>query len=140
MMEEKIINRLKVAAMGTPPFKVVMKDYGSFPSHTIFINVTTRLPIQQLIKEVRQAQRLMKSPDHDPFFISDPYIAIARKLTPAQYETSWREYAHRSFTGSFIADAMLLLKRREGQRGHQILERFEFMNLPVVTKQGELFM
>src|SRR5687768_16391727 len=54
LMEEKIIHRLKVAAMGTPPFKVVLKDYGSFPSHTIFINVTTKLPVQQLIKEVRQ--------------------------------------------------------------------------------------
>ena len=42
MMEEKIVNRMKIAAMGTPPFKVHLKDYGSFPSHTIYINVTTR--------------------------------------------------------------------------------------------------
>lgn len=139
MMEEKIVNRLKVAAMGTPPFKVTMKDYGSFPSHTIFINVTTKLPVQQLVKDIKQAQRLMKSPDHDPYFINDPYIAVARKLNPAQYENAWREYSHRSFTGSFIADAMLLLKKREGQKGYQILERLEFMNLPVSTKQGALF-
>ena len=139
MVEEKIVNRLKVAAMGTPPFKVTMKDYGSFPSHTIFINVTTKLPVQQLVKDIKQSQRLMKSPDHDPYFISDPYIPVARKLNAAQYENAWREYAHRSFTGSFIADAMLLLKKREGQKGYQILERLEFMNLPVSTKQGALF-
>jgi 2'-5' RNA ligase len=140
MMEEKIVNRLKIAAMGTPPFKVTMKDYGSFPSHTIFINVTTKLPVQQLVKDIKQAQRLMKSPDHDPYFISEPYIPVARKLTPAQYENGWGDYSQRSFTASFIADAMLVLKKREGQKGYQILERLQFMNLPVSTKQGELFM
>jgi 2'-5' RNA ligase len=139
MMEEKILNRLRVAAMGAPPFKVGLKDYGSFPSHTIYINVTTKIPVQNLVKEIRQAQRLMKSPDHDPHFIAEPFITVARKLTPAQYESAWKEYAHRNFTASFIADAMLLLKRREGQKGYQILERFQFMNLPVATKQGELF-
>ena len=118
---------------------MVLKDYGSYPSHTIFINITTKLPVQQLMKEIKQSQRLMKSPDHDPYFVSDPFITIARKLNPTQFENGWREYAQKSFTASFIADAMLLLKRREGQRGYQILERLEFMNLPVTTKQGELF-
>ena len=42
MMEERIINRLKVMAMGYPPFKVELKDFGSFPSHTIYINVTSK--------------------------------------------------------------------------------------------------
>jgi len=139
MMEEKIINRLKIAAMGMPAFKIQMKDYGSFPSHTIFINVTSKLPFQELIKQVRQGKRLMKSPDHDPHFIAEPYIAIAQKLTPAQYEQSWLEYSHCSFTGSFIADAMLLLKRKVGEKPYQIIQRFDFMNLPVTTRQGALF-
>src|SRR6476659_5618481 len=39
MMEEKLLQRLKVIAMGITPFKVELKDYGSFPSHTIVINV-----------------------------------------------------------------------------------------------------
>ena len=32
MMEERIINRLKPIAMGYPPFKVELKEFGSFPS------------------------------------------------------------------------------------------------------------
>ena len=139
MMEEKIINRLKVAAMGTPPFKVLLKDYGSFPSHTIFINVTTKIPIQNLVKDIRKSQRLMKSPDHDPFFITEPFIPIARKLKVFQYEQGWLEYSHKSFTGKFIADGMLLLKRHVGEKGYQIVQRFQFMNLPVNVKQGEMF-
>src|SRR5262245_4548004 len=101
MMEERILNRLKVVAMGYQPFKVELKDYGNFPSHTIFINVATKTPIQNLVRQVRTtAQRLMK-PDneHKPHFIDEPYITIARKLVPWQYEKGWLDYSHRHFTG-----------------------------------------
>ncbi len=139
MMEEKLLNRLKVIAMGIPPFRVFLKDYGSMPSHTIFINITTKIPIYDLVKEVRSAKRLMKSPDHEPYFITEPFVTIARKLTHEQYKTAWADFSHRSFTASFIADGMLLLKRREGEKAYQIVQRLEFQNLPVTTKQGELF-
>ncbi|WP_315819812.1 hypothetical protein [Paraflavitalea speifideaquila] len=100
----------------------------------------TKLPIQNLVREIRDAQRLMKlDNEHKPYFIDEPHLTIARKLLPWQYEKGWLEYSHRHFTGRFIADSMLLLKRRAGDRSYQIAQRFEFMNLPVSTKQGELF-
>jgi 2'-5' RNA ligase len=141
MMEERIINRIKPIAMGHYPFKVELKDFGSFPSHTIYINVASKLPIQELVKSVRQeTQRLMKlDEEHKPHFILEPHITIGRKLKPWQYEKSWLEYSHKSFTGRFIADSMLLLKRRMGEVKYQVASRFEFQNLPVLTKQGELF-
>ena len=141
MMEERIVNRLKTIAMGYHAFKVELKDFGSFPSHTIYINVISKLPIQNLVKQIKEAQRLMKiNKDNKPHFIEEPHLTIARKLVPWQYEKAWLEYSNRHFTGRFIADSMLLLKRREGEKAYQIVRRFEFMNLPVTTKQGELFM
>lgn len=141
MMEERIVNRLKVIAMGFPPFKVELKDYGSFPSHTIYINVTSKVPVQNLVKEIRsEGQRLMKlNEDNKPHFIMEPHLTIARKLLPWQYEKGWLEYSNKHFTGRFIADSMLLLKRPVGEMKYQIAQRFEFQNLPVTTKQGELF-
>jgi 2'-5' RNA ligase len=140
MMEERIANRLKTVAMGYQPFKVELKDFGSYPSHTIFINVATKLPIQSLVREIREAQRLMKlDNENKPHFMDEPCIAIARKLLPWQYEKGWLDYSHKHFTGRFVADSMLLLKRRSGDKSWQIAERFEFMNLPVTTRQGELF-
>jgi 2'-5' RNA ligase len=141
MMEEKILHRLQTVAMGTTPFKVELKDYGCFPTHTIYLNVTSRLPIQRLVGELKESQRLMRlNAEHKPRFVDEPHIAIARKLKPWQYEGGWNEYAHRQFTGRFIADSMLLLKRPAGTRGAwQIAKRFEFQNLPVTTKQGSLF-
>lgn len=141
MMEERLINRLKAIAMGYHPIKVELKDYGSFPSHTIYINITSKVPIQNLIKEIRhESQRLMKlNDDNKPHFIMEPHLTIARRLQPWQYEKGWLEYSHRHFTGRFIADAMLLLKRPVGEKRYQIAARFDFENLPVNTVQGELF-
>ena len=141
MMEEKILNRLEVIAMGAPPVKIELKDYGSFPSHTIYINITSKVPIENLVRNIRaEAQQLMKlNNDNKPHFILQPYLTIARKLQPWQYEKGWLEFSHLNFTGRFIADAMLLLKRPLGEINYQIVRRFEFRNLPVTTVQGQLF-
>ena len=141
MMEERLINRLKVVGMSYPPFKVELKDFGSFPSHTIYINVTSKVPVQGLVKQIRsEAQRLMKLNDENkPHFILEPHLTIARKLKPWQYEKGWLEYSNKSFTGRFIADSMVLLKRPVGEMKYKTVMRFEFQNLPVLTKQGELF-
>ncbi len=116
--EAKIIHRLKTVAMGAPAFKLELKDYGSFPSHTIYINILSKVPVQNLVKEIRsETQRLMKPDDNNkPHFIMEPHLTIARKLAPWQYEKGWLEYSHRHFTGRFIADSMLLLKRRLGEK------------------------
>ena len=142
MMEERLLNRLKVVAMGFHPIKVELMDFGSFPSHTIYINVVSKVPVQTLVKEIRhETQRLMKlNDDNKPHFILEPHLTIARKLQPWQYEKGWLEYSNKNFTGRFIADGMLLLKRPLDEKKHQVVQRFEFQNLPVTTKQGELFM
>jgi 2'-5' RNA ligase len=140
MLEERIINRLKIVAMGYHPIKVELKDFGSFPSHTIYINITTKEPIRNLVKEIKPWQKLLKlNDDNKPHFLDEPHLTIARQLKPWQYEKGWLEYSQKNFTGRFIADSMLLLKRKVGDMGYQIAARFEFQNLPVSTKQGELF-
>ena len=142
MMEERLINRLKVVAMGFHPIKVELRGFGSFPSHTIYINVISKVPVQTLVKEIRhETQRLMKlNDDNKPHFILEPHLTIARKLQTWQYEKAWLEYSNKNFTGRFIADGMLLLKRPLDEKKYQVVQRFEFQNLPVTTKQGELFM
>jgi 2'-5' RNA ligase len=141
MMEDRLLNRLRQVAMGFPAFKVELRDFGSFPTHTIYINVASKLPVQKLVKEVRtEAQRLMKlNDDNKPHFIMEPHITIARKLKPWQYEKGWLEYSHKHFTGRFIADSMTLLKRDLGEMKYHSADQFEFQNLPVTTKQGDLF-
>jgi len=123
-----------------------LKDFGSFPSHTIYIAITSKVPVQGLVKQIRsEVQRLMKlNEDNKPHFIMQPHLTIARKLKPWQYEKGWLEYSQKHFAGRFIADSMVLLKRPVGDPGnnrekYQVVERFTFQNLPVATRQGQLF-
>ena len=139
LMEERIVNRFKMIAMAMPPFKVELKDFGSFPSHTIYINVDSKVPLQMLAKSLRPAQALLKTKEQKPHFIEEPHITIARKLLPWQYEKGWLEYSNTHFNGRFIAKNMLLLKKIEGMKSYQPIHKFEFLNMPVVTTQGALF-
>ncbi len=141
IQESKIVTRLKAIAMELQPIKIELKDYGSFPSHSIFINVTSKVPFQKVAKKIRtDAQKLMKFDDENkPQFFMEPIIPIAQKISQQDYDKAWLEYNHKHFTGRFIADGMLLLKRQKGTKGYQIVERFEFQNLPVGTVQGDLF-
>jgi 2'-5' RNA ligase len=120
---------------------VELKGFGSFPSHTICINVISKLPIQNLAKEIRkEGHRLMKlNNETRPYFMADPHFTVATKLKPWQYEKGWLEYSKKHFSGKFIASGMTLLKRPAGERKYQLVQQFEFQNLPVVTRQGELF-
>jgi 2'-5' RNA ligase len=79
LMEERIVGRLKTIGMGYHSFKVELKDYGSFPSHTIYINVISKIPIQNLVKAIRsESQKMMKlNDDNKPYFMLEPHITVA---------------------------------------------------------------
>ena len=139
--EERIINRLRIVGMAYHPIKIELKDFGSFPSHTIYINVESRNGVIELVKKIREeSQRLMKlDAENKPHFINDAHLTIARKLKPWQYESGWLEYSHSHFTGKFIANKMLLLRKKQGEYKYRPIQNFEFQNLPIESVQGELF-
>jgi hypothetical protein len=92
-----------------------------------------------LVKHLKTAQSLLKTKENKPTYMQDSYITIARQLLPWQYEKGWLEYSNKHFTGKFIANNMLLLKKPEGMNSYQPVQSFEFLNMPVVTTQGALF-
>lgn len=141
LFEDRILNQLSQLALGFHPIPVQVRDFGSFPAHTIILNVPSKPAIQSLVKSIRsEAQRLMKLDNaNKPLFFLDPHITIARKLAPWQYEQGWNEYRHHHFNGKFLADSMLLLKRPLNSMKYEVLKRFEFLNMPVTTTQGALF-
>lgn len=148
MVENRLLNRLDTIAMGYRPFSVNLKDYGSFPSHTVFINIESKQQIRNLVKELAPARQLMTlNKENKAHFIDNPHLTVARSLLPWQYEQSWNEYQHKHFTAHFFAESMSLLRRPLAIQSdgkiipgkYQKVMQFNFMNLPVATKQGELF-
>jgi len=138
--ENRILQSLRNNARTLSPFKIELKDFGSFPSHTIYINIVSKIPIMNAAKTLRQnAQKFMKlDKDNKPHIITEPHLTIARKLQPWQYEKGWLEYEHEHFHGRFIADHALLLKRKPGEY-YKPVEKFLFQSEKEEITQGELF-
>jgi 2'-5' RNA ligase len=138
--ENHIRHYLRNNAKTISPFKIELKDFGSFPSHTIYINIVSKVPIINAVKTLRQnAKKFMKiDKDNKPHFITEPHLTIARKLQPWQYEKGWLKYEHADFHGRFVADHALLLKRKAGEYYKQV-EKFVFEGIKEDVKQTELF-
>jgi 2'-5' RNA ligase len=140
MLEQRIVHRLQLIATAHASFMVELHDFGSFPTHSIYINITTKTQIVEMVKTFRPMQQLLKiDKDRKPHFITEPYITIARKLLPWQYEKGWLELSNTHFSGRFVADHLLLLRKREGEKGFKMVKKFRLMNVKESVSQGQLF-
>jgi 2'-5' RNA ligase len=138
-IEPRLLERLQQVAMGHNPFKVELENYAAYPSHTIYIEVLTKSPFNELTKSLKKMKWLMNIPQHEPHFINEPHLIIAQRLKPMQFISIWMECEHTSFSGRFISEGMTLLKRNADTQHYEVLRRMEFMSLPLNVKQGELF-
>lgn len=139
-LEDTIRHKLRLITSSCTPFKIELLDFGSFPSHTIYININSRLAITNLVKSIREhMQKFMKMDNNKPLFIIEPHLTIARKLKPWQYEKAWLEYAEKHFSARFITNNMLLLRKKPDEQRYALVERFEFHNIPILATQATLF-
>jgi len=141
MQQQKIIQQLQHITETKAPFKIDLNGFGSFPTHTIYVNVETKNKLIELGKSLKAAQHLMKlDKDHKPHFITEPHISIARKLLPWQYEKAWLEYSNTPFAASFMVNDLVLLKRRAETKGYSIAAKFPLLSkAQQTTTQGQLF-
>ena len=140
LLEERLRFSLGEMITGWCPFLVQLKDFEAQPTHSIFIPVANKNLIRQHINDLKTIQHLLRpDKEHAAFFSSEHRLYLATKLNHGAFERGWKEYSHRQFTAQFIADACLLLKRKDPTLPWQIAQRFEMRNLPVGIKQGTLF-
>ena len=140
MIEQRIVHRLQLMATAQASFVVELHDFGSFPTHSIYINATTQTQIVELVKSLRPIQHLLKiDKDRKPHFITQPFITVARKLLPWQYEKGWLEMSHTHFSGRFVVAHLVLLRKREGEKRYEVVKKFALMNVKESIVQGELF-
>ena len=146
LLEEKVLRSLNQLIMGWRPFSITLKDYKSQPTHSIVIPVASRndstaqVGLAASQRDLKTIQHLLR-PDreHPAWFPQEHQVVLASRLGAAQFEKAWQQYAPRHFTGQCLVDACLLLKRKSGDLHWQIAQRFEFRDLPVGVRQGNLF-
>lgn len=140
VLEERVRISLQQIVSGWKPVQVNLQDYGSLPTHSIFIPVSSRQVWQPMIRDLKTISSLLR-PDKEqqPFFVAEPVINLGTRLPPGVFEKAWKQYSHKQFTAQFRAEACLLLKRKNGETHWQILQRFEWRNLPIGVQQASLF-
>ncbi len=121
-----LVSKLGRVTDALSPFMITLDNFGSFPCHTIFTQVTTRQPIRDIVNGIKAARDYMKIPEQAPHFIDEPHLTIARKLLPWQYEQGWLEFSNLDFKGRFMADELLLLHRPSDGVPHayQVTQQF----------------
>ncbi|MDF2379935.1 2'-5' RNA ligase family protein [Nostoc ellipsosporum NOK] len=141
MQEDRLRRKFERIASMQQPFLMELRDYGSFPSHTIYIQVATKDAFKELVKELRtETQRMMKTDNENkPHFILEPHLTIARKLKPWQFEKGWLEFQQRDFSGKFIASSFCWLRRIGEGMPYQAIGNFSFRSQPVEATQATLF-
>lgn len=110
-LSDAMILHLGRIAARLHPFRVQAENFGSFPTHTIYLRVGSGEPFRQAVTAVKEARRFMRVKEFEPHFIQEPHMTICRKLLPWQYEQAWLEFAHLDFSGCFVAEELLLLRR-----------------------------
>ncbi|KYP13161.1 hypothetical protein [Flavihumibacter sp. CACIAM 22H1] len=146
LLEERVKQSIYQLATGWRPFQIRLQDYAAQPTHSLFIPVASRAGANAetglwgISRELKSIQHLLRpDKEHPAFFPTEHKILLAGKLPSALFEQAWREYANKSFTAQFLADACLLLKRTQGSSNWQIIQRIELRNLPVGVRQQSLF-
>jgi 2'-5' RNA ligase len=137
--EPRLLERLAQLAMAMDPFRVELENFSAYPSHTIYINVPTRSPFQDLVKELKKLKWLMNIQGHEPHFIPEPHLILAQHLKPMPFIGMWMECEHSEFSGRFIADRLTLLRRTSESGRWEEVRVLELLQLASAVKQGELF-
>lgn len=124
LAEQSMNDALTRLAIGFMPFKLHLKDFGHIEEHEIYIRLAELEAAEYLVKEAKSLESFML----DARFNEIPRITIAQRLLPWQFENSWPKYQNKHFSGTFLADKMLLIKRMQGFRSWQVLKHMAFQN------------
>ncbi|MDE1191012.1 MAG: 2'-5' RNA ligase family protein [Arachidicoccus sp.] len=139
-MEKRFMLRMEQFAIGIKPFSISLYNFGSFPSHTIFINIQTKNNIVQMVKDMRDLKFPIKiDKERHPHYIMEPHITLARRLEPWQYEKGWLEWSRRDFNAAFTVNNMILLRRKTSSSPCIKLAEFKFKGIKEKTIQATLF-
>lgn len=138
-LESRLIGRLEMLAKSLPPFRLQVQHFGAILHHTIFFRITENAGFNQMVRLLHAEKAALTVFNQEPRIASMAKINLAYKLTAVDFENLWHTFKSKRFQVDFIADNMLLLRKRPGETNWQILTALHFENLPIDIQQGQLF-
>ncbi|MDN3588164.1 2'-5' RNA ligase family protein [Pedobacter aquatilis] len=99
--EKQFFSTLENAAFSTP-FSQVIKNFNSFPQHTIYIDVEQNESLVKLQSQIKRELKPLNLLDEKNNFKFTPHLTIAFKdVKPHQYAAIMDEYQNKNFKRTF---------------------------------------
>ncbi|MEO5911459.1 MAG: 2'-5' RNA ligase family protein [Pelobium sp.] len=131
--EELVLKRkLSFIATQCQQFEHILKGFGRFQKHTIFIAAEKHkflAGLKNALKKMFRTSFYYVQQDQMPF---NPHYTIAyRDIDDKYFEIAFAEYQDKNFYEKFICNKFILFKH-DGKQWHNI-EEFKLSGMPVIT-------
>jgi hypothetical protein len=111
-MEETLIRWIQRVSSQQKSFPVTLNNYSGFPPHTIYLRIQDHEPFNQLATQLQVIDSYIRSNGCPTVkFINRPHLSIARRLPEDVYERAMIDYSQKTFSESFTALELVLLRR-----------------------------
>ena len=111
-MEPTLIRWIQNICNAHSRFPILLRDFGGFVPHTIYVKVQNPEPFKQLGKSMKALDHFIRANECPPLKLTTtPHLTIARHLSEETYFKALPEYLERTFQQSFTARKLTLLKR-----------------------------
>jgi hypothetical protein len=138
--EKHLINHLVKIVRQLAHVQIFLKDFGNFPTHTIYIKLVSRVILKDIVNFIKKKSKLNSFSIELPHYLDDFYIPAAIKLKPWQFEKISLEYNHLNFSASCIVSEIQLLAREQTTGSLKYISNFPLQDLIKTTvQQGMLF-
>lgn len=113
------------------PFEVKLNNYNYFPSHTIYIDIKNPSAITNIVKGLKSLKDKHELLGTRYYFCNHPHLTIARGLQEETFIKAKKDFEVRTYQNSFIADSIVLLKRKTQYDRCLVIKEFEFRDTRV---------
>jgi len=118
-LEETLIRWLYRISSQQDSFLVTLNNYSGFLTHTIYLRILDHRPFQNLLTQLKAIEPyVLANGGHNLKFMW-PHISIARQLEPEVFHKAMRAYSEKTFSESFIAGKLVLLRRDQATGNDQ---------------------
>ena len=140
-VEAKLVERLARLAKTVSPLRIMFNGFGAYPGHTIFMQIDEGEKLMVLVKEMkmRLAQLLKCGTLSSPGFMSNPHLTLVRKLPAWKFAPAWAVYKDKTFTATYTAHTLTLVRRAPGQPDYRIIGNFPLDGTDAPATQLGLF-
>ncbi len=140
--EAAIIQLIVDAAAAYKPFCIRLENYGSFPQHTVYINVAAGETLKNLSADLRYAicQRLIRDTgNRKPHFLTRAHLTMVRRLERGHWYSARRVFRRLSYRSAFTATGMFLLKWLPEKEAYREIAQIPFSGRKPRPQQLGLF-